>query len=268
MRSTTAAHCLARRRLVLLALAAACLVVPAARAQDFESAKMGVGHEIYLTFKPEQLAGPNGEKMEIEYINKGVVQANIVSKTRLRLVAQKRGKCGVKIKAVGGARKTFLIDVLDPRDLLDEKHNRKPLELGAGHDRMLRLPADFAKGTGEPVVTAGNPDVLRFDIVNKHIRLIGKDEGISDLSLLSANDELIGYRVTVRGSTDPIQGDPGKNPLQTRRGTQPYAHIARQPGRAGRKADSAHRHGRPAGGNRQRGLAAVDVHHRQRRRRF
>lgn len=208
----------ARRRTAIaigrcLAILAAACAAPVA-AQDLVNARLGLGHELFMTFKPEQLVGPNGAKLEIDYINKGVVNANVVNKTRLRLVAQKRGKCGVRITPVGGSTKTYLFDVVDPRQIDNKDSGRQPLEMGVGHDRMIPLPDDFAEGPGEPVITVGNPDALSFDIVNKYIRLIAKEEGDSDLTLISAANELTGYRVTVHSSREAIAGEAGKNPLQ------------------------------------------------------
>lgn len=77
-------------------------------------------------------------------------------------------------------------------------------EVVIGQGRMIALKEDLVlddakkKKKGQPLIAIGNPDILDFEVVGpRQIRLIGKQIGVTDLSIVTESQQSYSYEVHV-----------------------------------------------------------------------
>lgn len=77
--------------------------------------------------------------------------------------------------------------------------NDARMQVTIGQGRLLTLKSDLsAAGEGEPLVAVGDETILDFEIVGpRHIRLVGRRIGITDLSIVTADGVSHGFEVAV-----------------------------------------------------------------------
>ena len=81
--------------------------------------------------------------------------------------------------------------------------NDAMFELVLGQSRLIVLKDtliddDAAKKVPQSVIAVGNPDVVDFEVLGpRHIRVIGKQVGVTDLVVTGGNDQTFSYEVNV-----------------------------------------------------------------------
>ena len=89
--------------------------------------------------------------------------------------------------------------------------NDAMFEVILGQGRLMALKSDLAqddpKGkNAQSLIAVGNPDVLDFEVLGRrHIRLIGKSIGITDLIITTGNEQTYSYEVHVVYDLNLIQ---------------------------------------------------------------
>lgn len=79
------------------------------------------------------------------------------------------------------------------------QHNDAALEVIVGQGRLMTLKADIVSQNGTAVVAVGDPSIVGFEILPnpRMIRLIGKRPGVTDLSVITSNDQTYTFEVHV-----------------------------------------------------------------------
>jgi pilus assembly protein CpaC len=85
--------------------------------------------------------------------------------------------------------------------------NDAAFEVYVGQGRILTLKESLeAKGKQEPVIAIGDPKLLDFLPINaKQIRLVGKVQGVTDLSITTVDGRTYSFEVRVVTDLDPLR---------------------------------------------------------------
>lgn len=88
--------------------------------------------------------------------------------------------------------------------------NDAMFEVLLGQGRLLGLKEDLVldeeKNKGQPLIAVGNPEIVDFEVVGpRQIRLIGKRVGVTDLIVITENQQTHSYEVHVVFDLDLVQ---------------------------------------------------------------
>jgi pilus assembly protein CpaC len=83
--------------------------------------------------------------------------------------------------------------------------NDAVVEIIVGQSRILTLKEEL-KGAGGPLIAVGDPSVMNFTIVNtRQLRLVGERIGVTDLSVVTADNRTYHFEVQVVADLDPLR---------------------------------------------------------------
>ena len=155
---------------------------------------LGVGQEEFLLFRRGLVRAQTLAKIKLS--DPEVADVRMLSPRRIRIVGMKSGKTTATIDLVDGRTIEYRLVIAPLSDLPVPK--RRELDLALGTSRVLDLPASFTEGELRTTITVGNPAVALFSVFNeRRLYVVAKAAGQTDLSLLSASDELYQYRIRV-----------------------------------------------------------------------
>lgn len=161
--------------------------------------------------------------------NSKVVRGDLHMPNWVRLTGLRTGQSVVTLTTLDQKSYTFIIHVTTADKAAGAgatiDMDRTPLVLGVGHDRILTLPEKFLEGRFAPWIATVDPKVLDIAPLSaKQIRVMGMGPGTTDLTLISAGDQLTPYRATVVEPNTKIPHEPQKTVVRMKVGeTRPLS---------------------------------------------
>ena len=162
--------------------------------EEVRSVRLGVGHYFFVPFEAGQLyRWTDGEFFgsTITHKDPEVAMASR-SAFALRIAGGKQGTTEIVVETVDEKRFRFEVEVVASDDPRVASSTAKPLQIGLGHGQILKYEHH---GRSAEFATV-NDSIGHCPLGLTHFYLVGREEGVSDLSIIQ-DKEIVTYRVTV-----------------------------------------------------------------------